>query len=77
MSPQWVRVELYADPVGDEAPLRAVMAQGNQIPGACNGYVYQATVSAARPAWHYTPRIIPDHPEARVPMEAAYIVWQR
>jgi hypothetical protein len=34
-------------------------------------------VSASRPAWHYTPRIIPDHPEVRVPMEAAYIVWQR
>jgi starch phosphorylase len=77
VSPQWVRVELYADPIGDEAPLRTVMAQGTQIPGACNGYVYQATVSAARPAWHYTPRIIPDHPEARVPMEAASIVWQR
>jgi starch phosphorylase len=77
VSPQWVRVELYADPGGDEAPLRTIMTQEAQIPGVCNGYVYQATVSARRPAWHYTPRIIPDHPEARVPMEAASIVWQR
>jgi starch phosphorylase len=75
--PHAVRVELYADPVGDEEPVRIAMAQGDQSPGACNGYVYHAVASASRPAWHYTPRIIPDHPEARVPMEAVYILWQR
>ncbi len=77
VSPQWVCVELCADPIGDEAPLWVAMAQGDQLLGACNGYIYQATVSASRPAWHYMPRIIPDHPEVRVPMEATYIVWQR
>jgi len=77
VSPQWVCVELYADPVADAEPLRVAMAQGAQLLGACNGYVYQAVVSALRPAWHYTPRIIPDHHEVRVPMEVAYIVWQR
>jgi glycogen phosphorylase len=73
---QWVQVELYADPLADEEPLRLVMRQGEQIPGARNGYVYQTTVPASRPAWHFTPRLIPDHPEVRVPAEAAYIVWQ-
>jgi hypothetical protein len=34
-------------------------------------------VPAARPAWHFTPRLVPHHPEVRVPLEAAYIVWQR
>ena len=77
VSPEWIRVELYADPVTDEVPLRVVMAQADQIPGACNAYIYQATVPASRPAWHFTPRLIPHHPEVRVPMEAAYIVWQR
>jgi glycogen phosphorylase len=76
ISPKWMRVELYADPVIDEEPLRLVMRQEKQIPGAYNGYVYQIAVPASRPAWHFTPRLIPYHPEVHVPMEAAYIVWQ-
>jgi starch phosphorylase len=72
-----VRVELYADAVNGEEPLRQEMHQGDQITGAVNGYVYHATVAASRPAWHFTPRIIPHHPAARVPMEAALILWQR
>jgi len=39
VSPQAVRVELYADPLEDAAPLREVMAQGEPIPGALHGYV--------------------------------------
>jgi hypothetical protein len=31
----------------------------------------------ARPAGDYTPRVIPNHPAAIVPLEAAQIVWQR
>jgi starch phosphorylase len=77
VSPQWVRVELYADPVVDEEPLRAAMVQENHLPDVLNGYVYQTAVPAARPAWHFTPRLVPHHPEVRVPLEAAYIVWQR
>jgi starch phosphorylase len=66
---------VYADPVADEAPLRQEMTQGDPIPGVLHGYVYQATVPAGRPSWHWTPRILPYHPEVRVPLEAAWIVW--
>lgn len=76
VSPSWVRVELYADARDGEEPLRQEMHQGEQITGAVNGYIYHATVQASRPAWHFTPRVIPYHPEARVPMEAALILWQ-
>lgn len=76
VSPEHVQVELYADPVADEVPWRQEMTRGETIPGALHGYVYQATVPDGRPSWHWTPRIIPSHPEVHVPLEAAWIVWQ-
>ncbi len=42
-----------------------------------DGGVYRASVPASRPARDYTPRIVPHHPEARVPMEVAQIQWSR
>jgi starch phosphorylase len=77
IAPQWMRVELHADAMDGEETLAQEMQQGDQITGAVNGYVYHATVPASRPAWHFTPRIIPHHPEARVPMELSLIRWQR
>jgi starch phosphorylase len=47
------------------------------IPGAVNGYIYHAEVSAQRPAGHYTPRIVPGHLAAAVPMEAGFILWRQ
>ncbi len=76
VAPSWVRLELYADAMDGEDPVRQEMRQGDRITGAVNGYVYHATVPASRPAWHFTPRVIPYHPAARVPMEAALILWQ-
>ena len=75
LSPDEVRVELYADPLQDELPLRLEMAPSGPITGA--PYVYHASVSAGRPVSHCTPRIIPYHPEARVPLENARILWFR
>jgi hypothetical protein len=72
-----VRVELYADPTDGEAPLRTEMGRGDIIPGAINGYVYHACIPTARPAADFTPRVVPYHPEARVPTEAPLIRWQR
>jgi glycogen phosphorylase len=72
-----VRVELYAEPLDASEPVRTVMERGRPIAGATNGHVYGATASASRPSWHYTPRVVPDHPEARIPMEAPLIRWPR
>jgi glycogen phosphorylase len=77
LDPDAVRVELYADPVNGGAPLRQVMTRGAPIAGATNGYTFRAGVPAALPATAYTPRLIPYHPEAAVPLEAAQILWQR
>jgi starch phosphorylase len=77
LSPEDVRVELYAEV---EAGLGAVchaMTVRADIPGAVNGYIYHAEVSAQRPAGHYTPRIVPGHVAAAVPMEAGFILWRQ
>jgi starch phosphorylase len=52
------------------------MTRGERLTDA-NGHIYSARVPASRPAAHYTPRLIPSHPEAAVPLEATQILWQR
>jgi starch phosphorylase len=44
---------------------------------ARDGYEYSVTISSARPLGDYTPRLIPHHPMASVPLEAPEILWQR
>ena len=76
LDPNAVQVELYANSPNGAAPLRQVMTRGERLTGA-NGYVYSARVPASQPAADYTPRLIPSHPEAAVPLEATQILWQR
>jgi len=75
--PDLLRVELYADPLGEDAPTRAVMTRQTPIAGAFTAYLYVAEVPATRPAEHYTPRIISFHPEAMIPLEEMHILWKR
>jgi starch phosphorylase len=77
VEPQWVQVELYAEPAGDGAPIRQAMDSGDEIPGAINGYVYRATVPTSCPPADFTPRVIPAHPAAGVPLEEHHILWYR
>lgn len=87
MSPEDVHVELYADPRKDDSgqgskgkqdsPVKVIMHQDDTIAGAVNAFHYCAKVSAKRPAEDFTPRIIPYHPEAFVPLEDAHILWMR
>ena len=74
LPPDAVRVELYAD--GDGTPC-VPMTRGRRVEGSANGYVYTATVPVARPASDWTARVVPDHPGAVVPLEAAHIRWAR
>ncbi len=64
-----VRVELYADGINGGAAERAEMK--------LDGGVYRVTVSTARPATDYTPRVIPQRMGVAVPLESARIIWQR
>ena len=77
LDPEAVRVELYADGVMGGAPVRQEMKRIRQLAGASGGYVYSATVSAARPPADYTARVIPHCAGVAVPLEAAQILWQR
>ena len=78
-----VRVELYADPLPEKEPgtegrpERIVMERLGPLAGAVNGFVFGAKVAAARAAEDYTPRIVPYHAEAFVPMEEGHILWMR
>ena len=77
MPPEAVSVELYAEALDGDAPLRQPMTRGEALIGSAGGYCYSARVPASRPARDYTPRLVPFHPEARIPLEATEILWQR
>jgi starch phosphorylase len=70
-----VRVELYADGENNASPITQTMNRGERLVGAANGFTYTAVVSANRPAADYTPRLVPQHVEALVPLEAPFILW--
>ena len=72
-----VRVELYANGVDADGPERVQMECARQLVGAMSGYVYRASVSAARPATDYTVRLIPRHDGVAIPLEDAHVLWQR
>ncbi|MCX6678328.1 MAG: alpha-glucan family phosphorylase [Methanothrix sp.] len=74
-----VQVELYADPekAGQSGPEKIAMERLGPLPGAVNGYIFRARVQAKRAVEDYTPRIVPYHAEAFIPMEEAHILWMR
>lgn len=75
IGPDEVRVELYADPETSSEPFVQEMRAIEPAGGAANAFVYRATVETTRPARHFTPRIVPFHPEARLPIELPLILW--
>jgi starch phosphorylase len=72
-----VRVELYANRDGTSEALVQQMTRVEPIAGFNNAFIYRATVETARPADHFTPRVVPCHREARIPIELPLIAWQR
>ena len=72
-----VQVELYAEGLDGAPPLRQTLRRGPALAGAANAYLYQGKVAADRPASDFTPRIVPAHGEARVPLECNLILWYR
>jgi glycogen phosphorylase len=77
LDPNAARVELYADGVNGDAPVRQEMERVGQLAGVAGGYTYRARVPATRPAADYTARVTPRHAGVAVPLEAARILWQR
>ena len=75
INPDSVRVELYADGQKDAAPIIQPMNRGEHLVGAASGFTYTATIPNNRPAADYTPRLVPQHAGAWVPLEAPFILW--
>ena len=72
-----VRVELYADPDGAGGPVVWEMAWIEPLAGEQNGGVCRAEIETARAPADFTVRVVPAHPEARLPIELPLIAWQR
>lgn len=75
LDPDAVRVELYAEARNGEAPVRENMNRGERLAGSSNGFIYSARIPATRPPTDYTPRLVPYHSGAFVPLEAPFILW--
>jgi starch phosphorylase len=72
-----VSVEICADSRGDRPALCQAMTRAEGQPDGSGMNRYAARVPAVRAAADYTPRIVPSHPGASVPLEAPNILWQR
>ncbi len=75
LDPDAVQVELYADALKDQDPITLAMNRGELLVGATNAFTYSASVPASRPVAYYTPRLVPRHEGAFVPLEASFILW--
>ena len=75
LDPDSVRVELYAQGLDGNTPFRHRMNRGDRLVGSANGFMYTARIAANRAAADYTPRLIPQHSRALVPMETPFILW--
>ncbi|MGP8188289.1 MAG: alpha-glucan family phosphorylase, partial [Terracidiphilus sp.] len=77
LDPGAVEVELYAEGVDGQQPVRQPMQRLSQPADAAGLAVYGATVAAARPAGDYTARLIPRFEGVAVPLEESRILWQK
>jgi starch phosphorylase len=76
LDPEAIQVELFAEPLNGGEPIHQTMTRGERLV-ATRGFSYSARVPASRPAVDYTPRVVPFHPAAQVPLEETHILWQR
>jgi glycogen phosphorylase len=75
LNPDAVSAELYAEGQNGSPCSRHPMNRGERLVGSENGFMYAAAVPVSRPAADYTPRLVPEHSGALVPLEAPYILW--
>jgi starch phosphorylase len=77
LDPKAVRVELYADGINGNSPVRQEMTLLHPLADESGSYIYSATVSAVRPPADYTARVLPRYDGIAVPLEDSLILWQR
>jgi glycogen phosphorylase len=75
LDPDAVSVELFADSQNGHDLTCQPMSRGERLVGSTNGFTYTAQIPASRPVADYTPRLVPQHAGAFVPIEAPFILW--
>ncbi|HEY1903014.1 MAG TPA: alpha-glucan family phosphorylase [Terracidiphilus sp.] len=75
IDPDAVSVEFYAEAQKDEAPITLAMNRDQNPAEAASAFTYSALVPTGRLVADYTPRLIPRHTGAFVPLEASFILW--
>jgi starch phosphorylase len=75
IDPDAVSVELYAEAQQDQDPITHAMNRGERPAGGESTFTYSASIQANRPVADFTPRIVPQHAGAFVPLEAPFILW--
>jgi starch phosphorylase len=75
LDPDDVSVELFGAGRNGEGLVLKPMNRGVQV--SANAFQYAASVQGDRPPGDFTPRVIPRHPNASVPLEANQILWQK
>jgi starch phosphorylase len=77
ISPDSIRVELFADERQGSPAQVAILHKEQAVPGTQNGHIYAGEIEASRAAEDYTVRVVPFNPSAYTPMELPLIAWQR
>lgn len=72
LAPDMVQVQLYADQPDGPPAVIPMVAGATAEPGE---QTYSVEIQTTRPLSDYTPRVIPFHPDAAIPLEAAHILW--
>ncbi|TKB07012.1 alpha-glucan family phosphorylase [Desulforhopalus sp. IMCC35007] len=75
ISPDCVKIQLFADRTNDNKSMITEMERGESIPGSVNGFHYCAKVITQQPANYFTQRVIAAHSEAVIPAEMNLIYW--
>jgi len=75
LGPDAVSVELYAEAKDGQGLTREPATRGEHLVGSASGFSYTVRVPATRPVADYTPRLVPRHAGASVPLEAPFILW--
>jgi starch phosphorylase len=75
LPPEAVAAQLYAEAAGGEPVELIVMQPAGPVAGAINGVLFRARVPTRRPASDFSARLVPYHPQAKVPLESNRIHW--
>jgi len=77
LDPDFIKLEVYANPLNDNKPLVQEMNIVRQLIGEPDIYIYSVSVPANRPESDYTIRITPFFPGVAIPLEENHILWQK